>query len=326
MRAIRITGPQHMEVVDAPTPTVAEGQVLVRAERLSICGSDMRTYRHVAPEEEYPLAPGVPCHEIVGVVEESRGADVTPGQRVVALPPSQATTGGTYGGGTEYVVTDADRVIPVPEGMDPTTAVMCQPVGTVLFACQRLGSVMGKRVVVLGQGAIGLTFTHILASAGAKEVVGIDLLDERLRKATEQGATATVNPTHEDVVGAVAELTGGRGADVVVEAAGTEEAVDLLSSLVRPHGTLVLFGLPERDRFPIDYVKLVRRQATILPTVNAAGDDPAHAVHEAVDLVSRGRLDVSWLVTHRLPMAEAPRAYSMYEGRLDGVIKVVMEV
>ena len=211
MRAIRITGPQHMEVVDAPTPTVAEGQVLVRAERLSICGSDMRTYRHVAPEEEYPLAPGVPCHEIVGVVEESRGADVTPGQRVVALPPSQATTGGTYGGGTEYVVTDADRVIPVPEGMDPTTAVMCQPVGTVLFACQRLGSVMGKRVVVLGQGAIGLTFTHILASAGAKEVVGIDLLDERLRKATEQGATATVNPASEDVVGAVAELTGGRG-------------------------------------------------------------------------------------------------------------------
>ena len=78
MRAIRITGPQHMEVVDAPVPTLAEGQVLVRAERLSICGSDMRTYRHVAPEEEYPLAPGVPCHEIVGVVQESRSARCRP--------------------------------------------------------------------------------------------------------------------------------------------------------------------------------------------------------------------------------------------------------
>ena len=133
------------------------------------------------------------------------------------------------------------RVVPVPEGMDPTTAVMCQPVGTVLFACRRLGSVMGKRVAVLGQGAIGLTFTRLLASAGAKEIVGIDLLDERLAKAAEQGATATVNPMREDVVGAIAELTGGEGADVVVEAAGTEEAVDLLSSLVRPYGTLVLF-------------------------------------------------------------------------------------
>ena len=114
MRAIRITGPQHMEVVDAPVPTLAEGQVLVRAERLSICGSDMRTYRHVAPEEEYPLAPGVPCHEIVGVVHESRSADVAPGRRVVALPPSAATTGGTYGGGVEYMVTDADRGHPRP--------------------------------------------------------------------------------------------------------------------------------------------------------------------------------------------------------------------
>lgn len=326
MRAIRITGPQRMEVVDAPMPPLADGQVLVRAERLSICGSDMRTYRRVAPEEEYPLAPGVPCHEIVGVVQESRSPGVAPGLRVVALPSSHSTTGGIYGGGAEFVVTDADRVIPVPHGLDPTTAVMCQPVGTVLFACRRLGSVMGKRVAVLGQGAIGLTFTRLLASAGARELIAIDLLDERLAKAKEQGATVAVNPTREDPAAAVAELTGGLGADVVVEAAGTEESVNMLASLVRPYGALVLFGLPERDRFPVDYVKLVRRQATIIPTVNAADADPAQAVHEAVDLVSRGRLDVDWLVTHRLPMAQAQRAYSMYEGYLDGVIKVVLEV
>ena len=326
MRAIRITGPQHMEVVDAPVPTLGQGQVLVRAERLSICGSDMRTYRHVAPEEEYPLAPGVPCHEIVGVVQESRSANVAPaGEWSPCHPRSPPPAGPTAAAPSTWS--------PMPTASSPSLRVWIPPPPSCASPWAPSSSPASawapswaSESPSWGQGAIGLTFTHLLASAGAREVVGIDLLDERLAKASEQGATATVNPAREDVVAAVAELTGGQGADVVVEAAGTEEAVDLLSSLVRPYGTLVLFGLPERERFPIDYVKLVRRQATILPTVNAAGDDPAHAVHEAVELVSAGRLDVSWLVTHRLPMAEAPRAYTMYEGHLDGVIKVVMEV
>ena len=324
MKAMQVTGPKRLEMVEMPKPTPGEGQVLVRAERLSICGSDMRNFRHVHPEEAYPLPPGGPCHEIVGVVEESRASEVAQGLRVIALPAAGGT--GVYGGGSEYMVTDASRIIPLPENADPSKFIMCQPVGTVLFSCQRMGGVLGKRVVVLGQGAIGLSFTSLVARQGAREVVGIDLHDYRLAKARERGATATLNPLKEDVVGAVAKLTGGQGADVVVEASGTVEAVNMIPDLVRLYGTVTLFGLPEEDVIPFQYVKMLRKMPTILPTISASSEDPTRAIKEAVSLAAQGRLDVDWLVTHRLPFDEAPHAYEMYEGYLDNIVKVIMEV
>jgi L-iditol 2-dehydrogenase len=325
MKAVQIDRPKHLRMVEAPVPRPAEGQVLVRNLRLSICGSDMRSFRRVAPEESYPFAPGQPCHECLGVVEESRAPGVVPGQRVIALPlPIKGVA--DYGGGGEYLVTNASRLIPLPQNGDPTTFVMCQPVGTVLFSCQRMGSVLGKRVVILGQGAIGLTFTHLIARMGASQVVVVDPLDYRLAHARRQGATTTLNPLRDDVVAAVAELTEGQGADVVVEAAGTPETVNQAPDLVRRFGTIVLFGLPEEDVFPIEFMKLARKQPTVIPTVSASSDDPTRSIKDAVSLVAQGRLDVSWLVTHRLPFREAPRAYELYEGYLDNVIKVVMEV
>ena len=325
MKAIQIDRPKHLQVVEAPTPSPEEGQVLVRNHLLSICGSDMRSFRRVAPEEDYPFAAATPCHECVGVVVESRAPGVEPGQWVIALP-APAGEGRVYGGGAEYMVTSASRTIPLPPDADPATYLMCQPVGTVIFSCQRMGSVLGKRVVVLGQGAIGLTFTTLLTRQGAREVVAVDPLDYRLEQARLQGATITLNPMRDDVAAIVAELTSGQGADVVVEAAGRGETVNQAPGLVRRYGTLVLFGLPEENVIPFDYMKLMRQQPTVIPTLSAASEDPAGGIREAVSLVSQGRLDVGWLTTHRLPFEEASWAYEMYEGYLDNIIKVVMEL
>ena len=79
MRAIQIDRPKHLRMVEAPVPTIEDGQVLVQNQCISICGSDMRSFRRVAPEENYPFNPGLPCHECVGVVEESRAPGVDPG-------------------------------------------------------------------------------------------------------------------------------------------------------------------------------------------------------------------------------------------------------
>ena len=325
MKAIQIDSPKHLRIIDTPVPTLQEGQVLVRNQCISICGSDMRSFRKVAPEEAYPFSPGQPCHECVGVVEESRVPGVAPGQRVIALP-LPITGVADYGGGGEYLVTDASRLIPLPSDGEPSDWVMCQPVGTVLFSCQRMGSVLGKRVVILGQGAIGLSFTHVLSRMGASELIVADLLDYRLEKSLQRGATRTVNPLRDDLVAAVAELTGGQGADVVVEAAGTPETVNQAADLVRRFGTIVFFGLPEEEVFPFEFMKLARKMPTVIPTVSAASDDPTRAIKEAVSLVSQGRLDISWLVSHRVPFEEAPHAYEMYEGYQDNIVKVVMEL
>ena len=325
MKAIQIDSPKHLRIIDTPTPIPEEGQVLVRNQCISICGSDMRSFRKVAPEEAYPFPSGQPCHECVGVVEESRASGVTPGQRVIALPlPISGVA--DYAGGGEYVVTDVSRIIPLPSDGDSSDWVMCQPVGTVLYSCQRVGSVLGKRVVILGQGAMGLSFTHLLSRMGATEVIAVDPLGYRREKAREQGASRTVDPHREDVAGVIAELTGGQGADVVVEAAGTPETVNQAADLVRRHGTIIFFGLPEDDVFPFEFMKLARKQPTVIPTVNASSDDPSRAVKEAVSLVTQGRLDISWLISHRVPFEEAPHAYEMYEGYQDNIVKVVMEL
>ena len=325
MRAMQIDRPKHLRMVEAPVPTIEDGQVLVRNQCISICGSDMRSFRRVAPEENYPFNPGLPCHECVGVVEESRAPGVDLGQRVIALPLAAGGVG-TYGGGAEYVVADPTRLIPLPADGAASDWIMCQPVGTVLYSCQRMGSVLGKRVVILGQGAIGLSFTHLLSRMGAAEVIAADLLDYRLEKSLQRGATRTVNPLREDLVAAVAELTGGKGADVVVEAGGTPETVNRTMDLVRLYGTVVFFGLPEDDVFPFEFIKMARKQPLVIPTVSGSSDDPTRAIKEAVSLVGQGRLDLSWLVTHHLSFEDAPRAYEMYEDYQDNIVKVVMEL
>ena len=173
---------------------------------------------------------------------------------------------------------------------------------------------------------MGLSFTHLLSRMGATEVIAVDPLRYRLEKAWEQGASRILDPLHEDVAGAIDELTDGQGADVVVEAAGTAETVNQAADLVRRHGTIIFFGLPEEDVFPFEFMKLARKQPTVIPTVSASSNDPTQAIKQAVSMVARGRLDVSWLISHRLPFEEARLAYEMYEGYQDNVVKVVLNL
>ncbi len=320
MRAARLTGPQRFELVHAEPPRPQDGQVLVRVQRLSICGSDLRTYDRVFLEEQYPLELGRPCHECAGVIEESRAQGYTAGQRVIVLPMPQH-------GLAEYIAEWPYRIVPLPDTGDLSTLLMCQPVGTVLYSCQRIGSVLGKRVAILGQGVIGLAFTHFMAAQGARQVIVTDLLPYRLEAARSWGATHTIDAAREDVSEAVAEITGGEMADVVVEAAGCPETANQVFQVVRKQGLAVLFGLPLHDDvFPFNYDAMMSKLPTILVTVGSRTDDPASYVKQCVDLVHQGWLDPSGLITHRLPFQEVQTAYDIYSRKSDNVIKVILEL
>ncbi|MDP6550174.1 MAG: alcohol dehydrogenase catalytic domain-containing protein [Dehalococcoidia bacterium] len=119
MSAIQVTGPRHLEIVEAPRPTPAPGQVLVRLEALSVCGTDMTAYRHPQPEEEYPLAPGTPCHECAGTIVESRAPEWPEGQRVIHLPAL------SLDGGAEYVLGEPSSLVALPRDGDLDEWLMC---------------------------------------------------------------------------------------------------------------------------------------------------------------------------------------------------------
>jgi L-iditol 2-dehydrogenase len=323
MQAAQLVGPKLFEFIEVERPTIQDGECLIKLERVSICGSDIRHgYGPLYPQEQYPLAVGRPCHECAGVVVDSRAAAFPAGQRVIVLP------GAGMGGLAEYLVSSPNRMIAVPDHGDLTEWVMCQPSGTVLYSCQRMGSVLGKSVLIMGQGAIGLSFTMLTAMQGARQVIVVDLLDYRLQWGKEFGATHTINPGKENLAEAVQEITDGVGPDVTVEAAGYPDTLDAAFRLVRQFGTVTLFGIQGGDIVQVDTRPWMDKQPTIIPTTGARSGDPTTHIKNMVALKERGQVDPGRMVTHRLnfDVEDVNKAYQMYEQRLDNVIKVVMSL
>lgn len=321
MKVARLVAPKRFEFLDVPMPTLQDGQCLVKLERVSVCGSDIRNhYGPTHPEEEYPMAVGLPCHELAGVVVESRTDSIREGQRAIVIP------GRGTGGLMEYIVSGPERMIPLPDEGSLDEWLMCQPSGTVLYSCQKMGSVLGKNVLIVGQGSIGLSFTMITSRMGARSVIAADLLDYRLERSKEFGATHTINPSTEEISETVEEITGGAGPDIVVEAAGYADTFNMAFRLVRQFGTVIIFGVHGQQYVPLEHNWLMDKQPTIIPTTGARSGDPTSHIKEIVALRQRGWCDPGKLITHRVGFSDVQTAYDMYEQQLDNVIKVVMNI
>jgi L-iditol 2-dehydrogenase len=320
MKAAQLTGYKKFEFVEVDRPSPKEGQVLIKTERVSICGSDLRTYDRAHPEESYPFKIGAPCHESLGEVVESRSSELSVGDKVIVLPTE---TGGLI----EYIAESPDRCIKIPGDGDLSVWMMAQPVGTVMYAIQQADSVLGKRVAILSQGAIGLAFAQLIARAGARQVIVTDILDYRLEAAKKAGATHTINAEREDVVAAVTEITEGAMVDIAIEACGRPETCNQVFQVIRQKGQAILFGMThDEDIFPFDYNSMYLKIPRIIVTNSARAGENVRAIRECVDVISQGRLDLSHLVTHRMKFDDVQAAYDMYSEKRDNSIKVVMEL
>jgi len=320
MKAIQVTGPRRLQLTEAPVPEPGEGEVLVKLEALSVCGSDMMAYRHPQPEEDYPLGQGIPCHECAGTIAQSQIAEWPVGRRVIYLPALNLN------GGAEYVVAEPETLVSLPDEGDMGQWLMCQPWGTVLYALEKVGPVAGKNVAVLGQGCIGLLFTMTLKQMGARKIIAIDPNENRLALSRKLGANLAINSSRVAPEKVVREVFGNQGADMVVDASGDATALDLCVGMARMHGTLVLFSIPEEKQVTFDYLTAISKQLTMVGTVSATCEAPAKPIQDAVDRQSKGEVDLSWLITHRFDFGEAPAGYELYASREDGLIKLVLDV
>ena len=326
MKAARISAPKTWEVLDIETPAISDGQCLIKLETWSVCGSDIRHgYGPVHSEEEYPMRMGGPCHECAGTIVESRTDEFQVGQRVIVLP-----SGNTTGGLVEYLPGTPDRMALLPDEGDIAEWVMCQPSGTVLYSCQKMGTILGRTVVVFGQGSIGLSFTAITARAGARKVIAVDPEDNRLDFAKRFGATHTINPTKDNLDEAMAELTGGEGAEIAVEAAGYPDSLNNTFKHVSSNdGRVIIFGIQEGGgdgTIPLLFRNMFKEGVTVVPTQGAASADAINHIETMVELKQRGWWDPGEMVTHRMNFDDVKAAYDMYENIEDDVVKVVMNM
>ena len=175
MWAHRLIAPGRLEAVEVDEPGEPRpGRVVVRFEAGGICGSDLPSFLGVRDEALHAShgKPGYPMHELVGVVEASAADDLPVGARVVGWAEGHL-------GLAEKFVARADQVSTFDDVLPATHATVIQPLCTVLYAVRRLGDVRGARVAVIGQGSIGLLFSHALKAAGAGHVTGVDPIDRR---------------------------------------------------------------------------------------------------------------------------------------------------
>jgi L-iditol 2-dehydrogenase len=319
MLAGQITGPGQLSFIDLPLPQIAEEQLLVKLEIASLCGSDVPYFLHDTAHPSVagrplPLPPGLSLHELIGFVCESKSKRFKEGDRVLALPFHYLH------GMSEYFLSADNLAVPLPSG-PAEELVVSQPLGTVVHACRKLPNMLGKTAVVLGQGPIGQLFCALLRHMGAARVITVDSLAERLRISSRMGATHVFGENAE-LKAAVLDLTNGLGADVVVEAIGKEETLNLAPDLIRRHGTVIMFGLPNRYTFKIRIHEFFYKEAHLIGCV---GPDVQHDFPIAVELIASGVIDVKPLITHKFPFLKAQDAFTLFSRRGDGAMKVILE-
>ncbi len=319
MRAAQIVAPRRFEIVDVADPDIRSepsGSVLVKTRRSALCGSDMPVFARARPASDYPLPPGLSMHECIGVVTASKSDRHREGDEVLAMPRDKD-------GLAEYFVAHEAATVALPADANTDHLVLAQPLGTVIWACRKLGSLLNQETVVVGQGPMGLLVAHMLSNLGARTIIGTDLLDYRLAVSTRMGTTHTINASNQDTVAAVADITDGKMADLVIEVVGHQtKTINECLRLVKPGGTVMAFGVPGQKIYDFRFSEFFRRNIHLIGTV---GQDIQSDVPLAMDMIRQGRIDVSPIVTHRMSFTEAQHGFEMSLHKREAAIKVFFE-
>jgi propanol-preferring alcohol dehydrogenase len=330
MRAVQFLGNRQSQVVEKPDPTPLPGQVIVKLVRAAICGSDLHGYRH---EPSEALLKRVPGHEPVGVVAQlGAGVDtLSVGQRVLVYHRvgcgvcKQCRTGNTNicagtpvtpwpGCDADYVAAYAKYCFPIPEDLSWDTAVViaCQG-GTAYAPLRRLGASGRDTIVVSGLGPVGLCTTAIARAMGA-EVLGVDPSGPRRDLARQFGAFATIDPTAGDLAAMVEELIPG-GADAVVETSGSAAAHASLQHYLRVEGTAAMVGLGSTTP-SMNPISLFKKQISMF----MSNLYPEWMLPEVIEFVRKRQVPLDRIITHKVPLAEAPAAFQLADTATTGKI------
>ena len=334
MNAAVLRGPRQLQIEARDPLRPGAGEAVVRIKAAGLCGTDYRIWTGDRPVS-YPRVMG---HELIGTVR-TVGAGV--GQLAigdkVAIEPNYSCghcplclegnrnlcLGRTAvgidvdGGFAEEVTVPARCCWTAPPGVDDDQLLLAEPLAVVVRAVRRSEPAAGETAAVLGIGSLGLLAIQVLKARGVR-VLAVSRSNRRFELARAVGADAVAMSAGGADVAAARALSGREGVDMVVETAGTAEAVAQAVELCRPGGRIVLTGLPHEQSL-LSFFWVVRRELSIIGSMIYQDEFP-----EALRLLATRAVQAERLVTHRFPLAEIQRAFLAH--REPDSIKVALSV
>ena len=350
MKANVFRGTNRFGVEEVEKPRAKAGEAVIRVTLTTICGTDLHIVRG-----EYPVKPGLIIgHEPVGVIEELGdgvagyeigdrvlvGAITPCGQCRACLSghPSQCGHGGDYeaiggwrfgntinGAQAEYLLVPNAQanLAKIPDELSDEQVVLLADIASTGFSGAESGGVrIGDSVVIFAQGPIGLCATAGAKLMGASLIIGVESDENRRAMARRLGADVTLDNRAVDVVAEVKKLTGG-GVDVAIEALGIQQTFESALRCLRPGGTLSSLGVYSgKLQVPYEAFAAGLGDHRIVTTLCPGGKE---RMRRLMSVVKAGRLDLTPLLTHTVPLEKIEEGYRIFGERLDGVLKVAVK-
>lgn len=348
MIAARLHGPGDVRVESVPLPIQPkEGQALIKVGSVGICGSDLHAVNlgsFSGPGNGDPT-PTTLGHEFGGVIESvgpsAMGGNfkhLQPGMRVAVDPANPCwqcpmceegnanlchhmAFSGFHphdGALSNWMLVNARSCFPVPDSIDDTASAMLEPLGVALHATSLAKIQLADSVAIMGAGSIGLCILQTVQLSGAMPVFVVDRLPWRLEVAKQLGA---IPIQASDPVDAIMQETNGRGVDVAIEAAWSDDSVQQAADMLRMGGRMVVVGIPENDELAMNHAVVRRKGVTIRMVRRMKNVYP-----RAIKLAELGAVDLNSMVTHQFDLSETPTAFDINRNYRDNIVKAVIRV
>ena len=342
MKALVLKEYKKLTYEDVPAPECGPNEVLVAVKACGICGSDVHGMDGSTGRRRPPIIMG---HEAAGVIAEGgravngwkRGDRVTfdstiycgacefcrrghinlcDNRRVLGVSCEDYRQHGAF---AEYVVVPQHILYRLPDGLSFENAAMVEPVSIAFHAVRRAPPVLNDTAVVVGAGMIGLFVIQALRLAGCGKIIAVDVVPDKLKMARELGASHTVNSGAEDAVACVQGLTGGFGADLVVEAVGMTQTVEMAVRCLRKGGSVTLVGnVSPRIELPLQVA--VTRELTLYGSCASSGEYPA-----CLDMLARGSVNAAPILSAVAPLTDGASWFDRLYRKEPGLLKVILK-
>jgi L-iditol 2-dehydrogenase len=331
MKTVRLHGPGHLEIHNEPIPVPVEGERLIQVKAVGVCGSDLHWFGEGSIGDAHLGKPLILGHEFSGITEAGERVAIDPaipcdhcewcrqGHPNLCANLKFAGHGTDDGSLREFMAWPQKCLHSLPDSISDADGAMLEPLGVGIHAVDLAKLKAGMKVGVFGCGPIGLMIIQLAKLAGAKQIIATDKLIHRVDAAKNLGASQAFFVDDPSGPGAIRVALNENDVDVAFEVAGEQGAVDDAFAAVRPGGKVILVGIPDDDKTSFS-ASTARRKGLTIKLVRRM----KHTYPRAIDLVSKGLVDVRSLVTHRFPLERVAEAFQV-AARRDG-LKVIIEI